>query len=43
MSAHLGHAQTSTAMDIYAHALRDAVEKTASAFDEAMNAARKKA
>ena len=43
VSAHLGHAQTSTTMDIYAHALRDAEEKTASAFDQAMNAARKKA
>ena len=43
VSAHLGHAQTSTTMDIYAHALKDAEEKTAAAFDQAMNKARKNA
>ena len=42
-AAHLGHAQTSTTMNIYAHALRDSEEKTASAFDQAMKDVRKKA
>lgn len=43
VAAHLGHAQTSTTMNIYAHALRDSEEKTASAFDQAMKDVRKKA
>ena len=43
VAAHLGHSQTSTTMNIYAHALRDSEEKAVSAFDLAMKGVRKKA
>ncbi len=43
VAAHLGHSQTSTTMNIYAHALQDSEEKAVSAFDQAMKEVRRKA
>lgn len=43
VAAHLGHSQTSTTMNIYAHALKSAEKQAADMFTDAMQTARKNA